>query len=59
MNPELMVLTGKSLHYARLSLEPQFDGIDTGNDNLFNHILWFSTMGNIPYPAKFAGQDDD
>jgi YVTN family beta-propeller protein len=59
MNPGLLSLTGKSLHYARLSLESQFDGIDTGNDNLFNHILWFSTMGNIPYPAKFAGQDDD
>jgi len=59
MNPELISLTGKSLHYARLSLEPQFDGIDSGNDNLFNHILWFSTIGNIPYPAKFSGIDDD
>jgi YVTN family beta-propeller protein len=58
MNPSLAELSGKQLHYARLSLDPQFDGIDTGNDEVFNRILWFSTMGNIPYPAKYALNDD-
>lgn len=59
MNPPLSALTGKSLHYARLSMESQFDGIDTGNDELFNHILWYATMGNIPYPSRFSRRDDD
>jgi len=59
MNLPLSVLSGKPLHYARLSMEPQFDGIDTGNDQLFNRILWFSTMGNVPYPVKYRVVDDD
>jgi hypothetical protein len=59
MNPPLKALAGKPLHYARLSMDPQFDGIDTGNDVVFNHILWNSTMGNIPYPIKFSGKVED
>jgi len=59
MNPPLSALRDKPLHYARLSLDPQFDGIDSGNDFVFNRILWFSTMGNIPYPTKFSGKDED
>ncbi|MDR3652046.1 MAG: bifunctional YncE family protein/alkaline phosphatase family protein [Paludibacter sp.] len=59
MNPALTALTGKPLHFAKLSSEPQFDGIDTGNDELFNRILWFSTMGDIPYPVKYSGLDGD
>ena len=52
-------LEGKALHYAQKSLEPQFDGIDTGNDDLFNRILWFTAKGDKPYPFKYAGADDD
>jgi len=59
MNPPLSSLTDRSLHYALKSMEPQFDGIDTGNDELFNHILWYSTMGKLPYPTKFSGREDD
>jgi hypothetical protein len=59
MNPSLRALTGKALHYARLSMDPQFDGIDTGNDLVFNHIIWYATMGITPYPAKFSGKDED
>jgi putative aminopeptidase FrvX len=33
---------------------PEFDGVDAGNDDLLNRILWFAAKGNIPYPAKFA-----
>ncbi len=59
MNPGTSALSGKALHYAKLSLEPQFDGIDTGNDDLFNRILWFSAKGTTPYPEKFIGDDKD
>ncbi|MDD4971199.1 MAG: bifunctional YncE family protein/alkaline phosphatase family protein [Paludibacter sp.] len=59
MNPPLSALRDKPLHFARLSLEPQFDGIDSGNDLVFNQILWYSTMGNIPYPVKYSGKDED
>ncbi len=59
MNKPLTALTGKSLHYARLSLDPQFDGIDTGNDELFNHIIWFATMGEVAYPARYSNAEGD
>jgi len=38
---------------------PEYDGIDTGNDDLLNRILWFASKGNAPYPSKFVGTDDD
>jgi YVTN family beta-propeller protein len=53
----LSSLKGRSLHYAKKSLLPEFDGIDTGNDALFNRILWFEAKGNLPYPSKYAGPD--
>jgi hypothetical protein len=53
MNPELTFLNGKALHFARKSLLPEFDGIDSGNDDLMNRILWFSAKGNTPYPSLF------
>ena len=61
MNPQLSSLKGRELHYARKSLLPEFDGIDSGNDDLLNRILWFAEKGNAPYPAKYAGSpgDDD
>lgn len=57
MNPELTSLSGKALHFARKSLLPEFDGIDTGNDDLMNRILWFASKGNTPYPVKFEGDE--
>jgi len=59
MNPQLSSLKGKALHYARKSLLPEFDGIDSGNDDLLNRILWFAEKGNVPYPAKYAGTAGD
>jgi hypothetical protein len=42
---------------------PEFDGVDAGNDDLLNRILWFAEKGNSPYPVKYAGaksyKDDD
>jgi hypothetical protein len=32
MNPSLTSLNGRALHFARKSLLPGFDGIDSGND---------------------------
>ncbi|MCE1197332.1 MAG: bifunctional YncE family protein/alkaline phosphatase family protein [Marinilabiliales bacterium] len=50
MNPELKALKGTALRYARRSMEPQFDGIDDGDEELFNKILWFTAKGKTPYP---------
>jgi YVTN family beta-propeller protein len=55
MNPLITSLNGKALHYARKSLLPEFDGVDTGNDDLLNRILWFAAKGNVAYPSKYAG----
>ncbi len=59
MNKPLTALKGNAFHFAKLSLEPQFAGIDTGNDDLMNRIIWYATKGNSPYPSKFAGKDSD
>ena len=56
MNPPLIGLIGKELHYAKASLDPQFNGIDSGDDELLNHILWFTAKNNEPYPKKYAGE---
>jgi hypothetical protein len=59
MNKPLSALKGNALHFAKVSLEPQFAGIDTGNDDLMNRIIWYATKGDTPYPTKFAGKDSD
>ncbi len=59
MNKSLAELKGAALHYARRSLEPQFDHIDQGNDDLFNRIIWFAMKGKELYPKKYSGKDAD
>jgi len=59
MNPQIISLKGKALHYAKKSMLPEFDGIDTGNDDLLNRILWFAAKGNTPYPAKYTAAKSD
>ena len=59
MNKTLPELKGTALRYARKSLDPQFDHIDSGDDDLFNHILWFAMKGKEPYPGKYSGKDTD
>jgi hypothetical protein len=59
MNPELNALSGRELHFAKKSLLPVFDGIDSGKDDLLNRILWFSARGHEPYPSKYAGAEED
>lgn len=58
MNPQIISLRGKALYYAKKSLLPEFDGIDSGNDDLLNRILWFAEKGNTPYPSKYAGKPE-
>jgi len=55
LNPQIISLKGKALHFAKKSMLPEFDGIDSGNDDLLNRILWFAEKGNTPYPAKYSG----
>ncbi|MGE5419059.1 MAG: bifunctional YncE family protein/alkaline phosphatase family protein [Chloroflexota bacterium] len=57
LNPPLSALSGKALHYAKKSMLPEFDGVDSGNDDLLNRILWFAAKGNTPYPSKYEGKD--
>jgi len=59
MNKELPQLKGTALHYAKKSLEPQFDHIDTGNDELFNRIIWYAMKGKEQFPNMYSGKDED
>ena len=54
MNLPLSQLKGKALYYAKLSSNPEFSRIDSGNDEELNRIIWFSTMGNKPYPTTLG-----
>lgn len=55
MNKPLSSLSGRALHFAKKSMLPVFDRVDTGNDDLLNRILWYDAKGNAPYPARYAG----
>jgi hypothetical protein len=59
MNKKATTLKGKAKKFTLLSSTAQFDKIDGGDDDLLNRILWFSAMGNKPYPKKMAGSDKD
>ena len=59
MSPPLASLSGKALHFAKKSMLPEFEGVDSGNDDLLNRILWYSAKGNIPYPARYAGKAEE
>ena len=55
MNKPLHSLTGNARYFAEKSMLPEFDGIDRGNDDLLNRILWFAAKGDTPYPVNYAG----
>lgn len=59
INPSIVKLKGADLHYAKLSLRPEYDHIDGGNDDIMNRILWFAAKGKKAYPANLAGKDTD
>ncbi len=55
MNKPLVSLSGNARYFAEKSMLPEFIGIDRGDDDLLNRILWFAAKGDMPYPEKFAG----
>jgi YVTN family beta-propeller protein len=59
MTAPISELTGRTLHFAKKSMLPEFDGVDSGSDDLLNRILWYAAKGNSPYPSKFAGAVSD
>ncbi|HCU20259.1 MAG: hypothetical protein A2X05_10895 [Bacteroidetes bacterium GWE2_41_25] len=59
MNPELSTLSGRELHFAKKSMLPVFDIVDSGEDDLLNRILWFAAKGHARYPAGYAGAEQD
>jgi hypothetical protein len=54
MNKATSSLSGKAKRYSELSALPMFDDIDGGDDDLFNHILWYAAIGKKPYPKKMT-----
>jgi DNA-binding beta-propeller fold protein YncE len=59
MNPPLSALKGATLRLAEKSMDPQFDGIDSGNDDLFNRILWYAMKEKARYPKRYSGKEED
>jgi hypothetical protein len=55
MNKPLSSITGRELHFAKKSMLPVFDRVDSGYDDTLNRILWYSAKGNTPYPARYSG----
>jgi len=52
MNPPLTGLKGLKRKYALESGKIIEQGIDGGDDELFNRILWHATMGDKEYPER-------
>jgi hypothetical protein len=59
MNPGLQSLTGKALHYAKRSMEPQFEHVDRGEDQLLNRIIWYAMKGKERFPRELTGEEED
>jgi hypothetical protein len=59
MNPELHSLSGKALHYARKSMDPQFEHVDRGEDQLLNRIIWYAVKGKERFPKELTGAEDE
>ncbi len=59
MNPQLRALNGIQKRYALASAEMAKKGIDAGNDDLLNRIIWSSVEKNKAYPAQYAGKNKD
>jgi hypothetical protein len=56
MNKQLGRLNSEQQHWARKSMEQNFDVIDGPDDDTLNQILWSWAKGtDTPYPVHFAG----
>jgi len=38
---------------------PEFNSVDSGNDDLLNRILWYAANENKAYPAKYSGAKNE
>jgi YVTN family beta-propeller protein len=57
MNPALGQLKGPALHWAKKSLEMDFDEEDEADEDTLNRILWHSVRGyDAPYPERVVGK---
>jgi YVTN family beta-propeller protein len=52
MNKALSMLEGKALFYAQQSLIQMSEGVDKGEDDMMNRILWFAAKGEQDYPLR-------
>jgi hypothetical protein len=52
-------LKGAALHWAKKSMELDFDDGDAADEDTLNRILWFATRGEAPYPEQFVGRKED
>jgi len=59
MNPGLHSLSGRALHYAKKSMEPQFEHVDRGEDQLLNRIIWFAMKGKERFPRELTGEEEE
>jgi YVTN family beta-propeller protein len=59
MNPNLKDLQGQALHWAKRSLELNFDEADKADENTLNRILWHATRGDEPFPEAYSGTKND
>ncbi len=58
MNPPLERLRGAALHWAKKSLELDFDEQDEADEDTLNRILWHSVRGwDTPYPERLGGRE--
>ncbi len=59
MNPPVRALRGMARHWARKSLELDFDREDEADEDTLNRILWHSVRGDrVPYPERFTRRPD-
>ena len=54
MNRPVAELKGKAASFARASATQAAKGVDGGDDDLMNRILWFAAKGNAAYPMDPA-----
>ena len=52
MNKPMAGLKGKEANYARASASQAAKGVDGGDDDLMNRILWFAVKGEEAYPGR-------
>jgi hypothetical protein len=55
LNPKPEKASDLARYWADRSKEQDLSRPDAGNDDLRNRMLWYSVMGEKPYPGEYAG----